>query len=184
MISKLYILWLVTLLAITGCSANKSLYYQGKAAYDGGDFDLAAQLWQQSLSNPKSLNALGQLSEQGLGATPLDTKRASTLYMQATRQGIHEAASNLGALLVKEGYQKDGILWLRYAARWGIRSAQIKLYNLGQSIPYTDLSAAATAYDELPYDEMKQKRKAFVEQSYDNFILSLSEAKERLSLSD
>ncbi len=150
MISKLYILSLVTLLAIAGCSANKSLYYQGKAAYDGGDFDLAAQLWQQSLSNPKSLNALGQLAEHGLGTTPLDAKRASTLYMQATRQGIHEAASNLGTLLVNEGYQKDGILWLRYAARWGIKSAQEKLHNIGQSIPYTDLSAAVMAYDELP----------------------------------
>lgn len=97
----------------------------------------------------KGQTILGLLHEKGLGVKQ-DFSKALAYYRKAAKQGVPEAESNLGHLLLRLKRDvvqdtKEGIDWLERAANHGILEAQVtmgKLLNEGRRLPINNSKAA------------------------------------------
>jgi len=106
---------------------------KGTAAYEGGDYQAAADIWAPLAEDgePEAQRNLAQLYRLGLGVDKND-ERAFELYTAAAEQNSVDAQVNVAFLLLTgEGVEKDSkqaALWFAKAADQGDALAQ---FNLG-----------------------------------------------------
>lgn len=105
------------------------------------------------VNDGKGQTILGLLHEKGLGVKQ-DFSKALTYYRKAAKQGIPEAESNLGHLLLRlksdvvqdsKKATEEALDWLERAANHGILEAQVtmgKLLNEGRRLPINNGKAA------------------------------------------
>ncbi|MBX9692788.1 MAG: sel1 repeat family protein [Cyanobacteria bacterium] len=93
-------------------------------------------------NHSKSQTILGLLYENGLGVER-NVERAAEYYKKAAGQGLAEAESRLGHLMLSakasfEHEERDGIYWIKSAAEKGVAEAQLtlsKLFDEGKEVP-------------------------------------------------
>lgn len=147
MTKSLSVLTLALALAISApmaASAQQSdAFAQGVAAYEAGDYTVAADFWGPLADNgvPEAQRNLAQLYRLGLGVER-DNERAYDLYIAAAEQNSVEAQVNVAFLLLTgEGVDKDprqAALWFARAADQGDALAQFNLglmYEKGVGVP-------------------------------------------------
>ena len=96
----------------------------------------------------KSQTILGFLYEKGLGVEK-DAEKAFSYYKKAAAQGLAEAESRIGHLLLDAGDamkvdEQDAFSWLESAANQGVAEAQLtmgKLYREGKHVPLSNRKA-------------------------------------------
>ena len=108
---------LVLLVVLFSIGFSKDLTELGKEAYDKGDYQKAAQLYQKACDggNVGGCSNLGVLYENGRGVKQ-DYQKAAQLYQKACDGGIAKGCSNLGVLYgnglsVNQDYQKAAQLF-------------------------------------------------------------------------
>jgi TPR repeat protein len=92
--------------------------HMGVAMFQVREYAEAARLFQQAADAGDFTGAynLAWMIEKGLAPADRD---ASTLYRQAAAHGCLEAQNNLGVLLVKRGFEREGYELIRRAAEAG-----------------------------------------------------------------
>jgi len=117
-------------------AADASLYDNGLATYNAGDYK-AAYTFTMPLANqgdPAAKNLLGMMYELGKGV-PQDLARSVSYYRQGAEQGDPHAQYNLAVSFdsgvgVPLNY-REAVRWFRRAANQGVSAAQ---YDLGVMI--------------------------------------------------
>ena len=119
------ILWL----AAMGPGVAADLLAEGAAAYEAGNYEEAAQIWQPLAEegDRKAQFNLGLLHETGRGVAQ-NLSAAVAWYERAARQGVTQAQLNLAALhQTGRGVTQDpteALYWLEVAARLGEGAAR------------------------------------------------------------
>jgi len=132
---------------------SESEYIDGLAAYKGGDYKTAIEMWTKAAAqrNADAQFGLGGMYHNGHGVTQ-DYNQALSWYRKAANQRNAEAQFNLGLMYAKgQGVEQDdnqALLWFRKAADQGQAEAQCALglvYQNGQGVAQ-DYSQAVLWY--------------------------------------
>ena len=101
-------------------------YWEGKTAYDKGDFKSALRLWEQSANKGEgeAQSFVGSLYHAGQG-TKKDYKKAMKLYLKSAKQGISRSQLAIGTMYADgHGVKKNNIV-----ARMWFTIAQINKHE-------------------------------------------------------
>lgn len=101
-------------------------YWEGKTAYDKGDFKTALRLWELSANRGigEAESFVGSLYHSGQG-TKKDYKKAMRLYLKSAKQGISRSQLAIGAMYADgHGVKKNNIV-----ARMWFTIAQINKHE-------------------------------------------------------
>jgi len=101
-------------------------YWEGKTAYDKGDFKTALRLWQQSANKGigEAESFVGSLYHAGQG-TKKDYKKAMKLYLKSAKKGISRSQLAIGTMYADgHGVKKNNIV-----ARMWFTIAQINKHE-------------------------------------------------------
>lgn len=127
---------------------SKSEYTDGLAAYKGGDYKTAFEMWTKAAGqgNADAEFALGAMYDNGQGVAQ-DYQQALSWYRKAADQGNTEAQFNLGSMYAKgRGVPRDytqSLFWFRKAADQRQPKAQFALGTL-----YENAEGVAQDYDQ------------------------------------
>ena len=138
---------LAVMLALTAPVQAEETFFDGLAAFDGGDLDETARIW-RDLAEAGDANAqvgLAGLHLAGNGV-PRDSVEAARLYRLAAEQGDSNGQLNLGRLYLDGvGVQQDkaaAYAWLTLAANQGRRWAEEKRSELEPALSDTERADA------------------------------------------
>ena len=101
-------------------------YWEGKTAYDKGDFKTALKLWEQSANKgiAEAQSFVGSLYHAGQGAKK-NYKKAMKLYLKSAKQGVSRSQLAIGAMYADgHGVAKNNIV-----ARMWFTVAQINKHE-------------------------------------------------------
>jgi hypothetical protein len=128
--------------AAVGADEATVAFVNGRAAYEGGDYEAAVSAWERAagLGHAEAAFRLGAMHEAGKGV-PEDLETALEWYRQAAARGSQKAMFNLGHLHAKgDGVERDEAVaadWYRRAAQLGNAHAQYTLglmYSQGRGV--------------------------------------------------
>lgn len=109
-------------------------YFNGKIAFDKGDYEAALASWTASAEQgyPEALGLIGGLYHAGLGVEQ-DYAKAMELYLQAAEKGVAQAQLGIGNLYGDGlGVDKDYVkarMWFMISSNAGNERAE---YNAGK----------------------------------------------------
>ncbi|NQW02357.1 MAG: sel1 repeat family protein [Rhodospirillales bacterium] len=104
-------------------------YWNGKTAYDSGDFEKAMRLWKAPAEQGvgEAQGFVGALYHGGLGVEK-DYKQAMEWYVKAANKGIAQAQLGIGSMYGDgHGVEKDMVtarMWFAIADHYGNERAQ------------------------------------------------------------
>ena len=104
-------------------------YWEGKTAYDKGNFEGALRLWEKSANKgiSEAQSFVGALYHAGQG-TKKDYKKAMELYLKSAKQGISRSQLAIGSMYADgHGVKKDNVM-----ARMWFTIAQINDHDHAQ----------------------------------------------------
>ncbi|MGI9504239.1 MAG: tetratricopeptide repeat protein [Geminicoccaceae bacterium] len=140
---------LVVMLALATPAQAEETFFDGLAAFDGGDLAETARIW-RNLADAGDANAqvgLAGLHLAGNGV-PRDSVEAARLYRLAAEQGDSNGQLNLGRLhLDGIGVQQDkaaAYAWFTLAANQGRRWAEDKRSELEPTLSDAERTEAET----------------------------------------
>lgn len=116
-------------------AGNQSVFDEGTAAYEAGDYERAYAIWmpQAKAGDLGAQRNVAHLLRRGLG-TKLDAERALYFYERAARAGLAGAALNAGMMRLETDTPyydtEDAAEWLSLAASAGSPIAQWELGKL------------------------------------------------------
>ena len=128
-------------------------YWEGKTAYDKGDYKTALKLWEQSANNgiSEAESFVGSLYHSGQG-TKKDYKKAMVLYLKSAKQGISRSQLAIGTMYADgHGVKKNNIV-----ARMWFTIAQINKHE--QANQYIKKIDLRMTYQEI----IKSDKKAII----------------------
>jgi TPR repeat protein len=135
-------------LAFPGMAAAGD-YQDGRAAYDGGDFDTAMAKWAPAAESgdADSQFGMGLLYSEGI-VVPMDDIQALSWFSRAAEQGHGEAQYKLGVMHAN-GWgvpmdEAEAMNWYKLAAENGVTAAQVSLgtmYQNGFSVEQDKIAA-------------------------------------------
>jgi len=134
--------------AVSVVDAEGLPFEEGLAAFEAGDYPLAAQKWHEAASEgiPQAQYNLGTLYYSGRGVEQ-DLQVAAKLFELAGTGGVAEAQYNLGAMFLSgNGVPRDlveAFVWLGVAARSGFKQAVSALPEVAAAMTPEERSQAA-----------------------------------------
>jgi hypothetical protein len=139
LLKPLQVVLLAVAVLLMGCATSNVRL--GAAAFDRGEYDQAAMLWNGPAiaGDMYAQYNLGLLWEGGLGSTPRDSGQASHWFLHSAKQGYTPAMVRLANIQLQGGHREAALSWLNLAARWGNADAGQALARIGQATPAADL---------------------------------------------
>ena len=125
-------------------------YWEGKTAYDKGDFKTALRLWEQSADKGvgEAESFVGSLYHAGQGVKK-DYKKAMKLYLKSAKQGISRSQLAIGTMYADgHGVKKNNIV----ARKW-VTIAQINKHE--QANQYIKKIDARMTFEEIEKSDKK-----------------------------
>jgi len=122
-------------------------YYQGKRAFDAGDYKTAVKFWQESANQgaPEAQFFMGSLHHGGFGV-PKDYAKAMVWYMKAAEKGDAQAQLGIGNLYGDGlGVEKDYVkarMWFSIAGERGNDRADYNAKKVAQRMSEAEIAKA------------------------------------------